>query len=114
MTYYLLLKTGTVFSVSVLVIGDSYLTVFGLTNFHHIPLIIPKGSVPSIIFLPINFREAMTYSFLDLVQQFVGYNTLLFMTRVFTSFFQALKLSDELNLNEIECVRLLVDANREV
>ena len=50
------------------------------------------------------------------------------MTAVFSSFtfaflktsnlylcvFQALKLSDELNLNEIECVRLLVDANREV
>jgi hypothetical protein len=28
--------------------------------------------------------------------------------------FQALKLSDDLNLNEIECVRLLVSANREV
>lgn len=27
---------------------------------------------------------------------------------------QALKLSDDLNLNEIECVRLLVSANKEV
>lgn len=56
------------------------------------------------------------------------YLCLWFMTAVFSSFtfaflktsnlclyvFQALKLSDELNLNEIECVRLLVDANREV
>jgi hypothetical protein len=74
------------------------------------------------LFVPTNPHKSMictfiywsTYAF-DVWQQYLAVSLLFLKTsNLYLCVFQALKLSDELNLNEIECVRLLVDANREV
>lgn len=83
----------------------------------------PREAQLVFLFVSMNPHESMacpfvylsTYAF-DLWQQYLAVSLLLFsrLQICIYMFFQALKLSDELNLNEIECVRLLVDANREV